>query len=111
MKQCGVALTEMERDPMRWYDFFSRPAVYVPSIEKARCDFGLKTTPLEKWVGETVAWYLENPLKGPAVLEWGVFSTHYDLRDKEVELCRRWRKEYGEFAASFIGTSPIPTPT
>ena len=88
-----------------WYDFFSRPSVYVPSIERARCDFGLKTTPLEKWVGETVAWYLENPPKGPPIQEEGVYTTHYELRDKEVELCERWRKEYGDFAASFTGNS------
>ena len=76
-----------------YYDFFSRPRVYVPSIEKARLHFGLKTTPFEEWMGESVAWYMEQ-----TDLE---DSPHYDRRDDEVALCKRWDEQYGRFVEAF----------
>ena len=76
-----------------YYDFFSRPQVYVPSIEKARLHFGLKTTPFEEWMGESVAWYMEHPDVPD--------SPHYDRRDDEVALCKRWQEQYGRFVESF----------
>ena len=76
-----------------WYDFFSRPAVYVASIEKARRHFDLKTTPIADWIGETVRWYMANPTPD---------STGYEHRDVEVALCKRWRDEYGAFEKAFI---------
>lgn len=76
-----------------WYDFFSRPLVYIPSTEKARCHFGLKTTPLEDWIGETVSWYMENQVPD---------STGYDQRDAEISLCKRWEKEYRNLTAGFL---------
>ncbi|MDA1188694.1 MAG: NAD-dependent epimerase/dehydratase family protein [Chloroflexi bacterium] len=77
-----------------WYDFMSQPPVYIPSIEKARLHFELKTTPIEDWVGETVAWYTQNrqpDSKG--------YKQH---RDTEVALCKRWRDGYGKFVQGFV---------
>ena len=89
----GDNVTIYSRGSSRYYDFFSRPSVYVPSIEKARLHFGLKTTPFEKWMAESVAWYMEQTdLKD---------SPHYDRRDEEVDLCRRWREQYGRLVEDF----------
>ena len=77
-----------------WYDFFSRMPTYVPSIDKARRHFEMKTTPIEEWVGETVNWYLNNPTPD---------STGYEHRDEEVALCRRWTEQYGAFETAFVG--------
>ena len=77
-----------------WYfDFFSRPGTYVASIDKARRDFGMKSTPLEEWMGESVAWYMEHDVED---------SRYYDRRDEEVDLCRRWQNEYSRLIDRFI---------
>ncbi|PZC44690.1 MAG: Nucleoside-diphosphate-sugar epimerase [Chloroflexi bacterium] len=71
-----------------FYDFFSRPLLYVPSILRAKTDFGIKTTPLANWVKTTVEWYSSNDIPD---------SNGYEKRDMEIELCLKWQKEYSEF--------------
>ena len=71
------------------FDPFSRPPSYVMSIEKARRDFALHSTPLEEWVKLTVDWYGEH--------HDGVNSFGYESRDDEVDFARRWRDEYARF--------------
>ena len=74
-----------------WYfDFFSRPPVFVFSIEKGRLDFDMQCTPMENWVGQTVRWFMEE-YDGPD-------SQYYDRRDEEVEFARWWRREYERFS-------------
>ena len=71
------------------FDFFSRPPVFVFSIEKARLDIGLHCTPMSEWVGQTVDWYKEH--------HDGSDSPFYDRRDDEVAFARWWREKYGQF--------------
>ena len=71
------------------FDPFSRPPSYVMSIEKARRDFDLRSTPMAQWVRETVQWYDER--------HDGADSGHYDRRDDEVRFARWWRDRYGGF--------------
>ena len=73
----------------RRFDPFSRPPVYVMSIEKARRDFDLHSTPMTDWVALTADWYLEN--------HDGTDSAYYDIRDQEVAFARWWRDQYGRF--------------
>lgn len=68
------------------FDPFSRPTRYVMSIEKARRDFNMYSTPMEEWVKQTVDYYTEHP---PAA-----HSAYYDKRDEEVQLARWWHNEY-----------------
>ena len=68
-----------------FYDFFSRPLLYVPSILRAKTDFGLKTTPISDWVKTTVDWYNNNDIPD---------SNGYQKREVEVELCHQWQKAY-----------------
>ena len=75
-----------------WYDFFSRMPAYIPSIDKARRHFEMKTTPIETWMAETVEWYATNPQPD---------SNGYEYRDAEVALCQRWRNQYGAFEKAF----------
>lgn len=75
-----------------FYDFFSRPLLYVPSILRAKSDFQLKTTPISTWVKETVDWYNTNQIPD---------SNGYDKRQIEIELCRKWKKEYSRFTNNF----------
>ena len=58
------------------FDPFSRPPAYVMSIDKARRDFGMRTTPFAEWVRQTVDWYREH--------HDGADSAFYDRRDDEV---------------------------
>jgi nucleoside-diphosphate-sugar epimerase len=74
------------------FDPFSRPPAYVMSIEKARRDFGLKSTPMAEWVRQTVDWYRER--------HNGENSRFYERRDDEVAFARRWQKQYGQFIES-----------
>lgn len=71
-----------------FYDFFSRPLLYVPSILRAKTDFCLKTTPLSDWVKTTVDWYKTNDIPD---------SIGYQKRDVEIDLCRQWQKAYVDF--------------
>ena len=71
------------------FDPFSRPPAYVMSIDKARRDFGLRSTPMAQWVAQTVEWYRQH--------HDGTDSAHYDRRDDEVRFAQWWRGRYGEF--------------
>ena len=74
------------------FDHYSRPPALVMSIAKARRDFGLRNTPFADWARQTVEWYRD---------EYdGDDSPHYDRRDDEVALARRWRDQYGQFIES-----------
>ena len=81
-----------------WHDWsfdpFSRPPAYVMSIEKARRDFGLHSTPMSEWVKQTVEWYNRH--------HDGADSAHYERRSDEVAFARWWSKRYGEFVSSLV---------
>lgn len=87
----GDAAEALSRLPWEsWrFDPFSRPPNYVMSIEKARRDFRLHSTPLEEWVGTTVEWYREH--------HDGSHSFSYESREEEVRFAQWWRREFGRF--------------
>ena len=71
------------------FDPFSRPPAYAMSVEKARRDFGMHSTPMSEWVGRTVDWYSAH--------HDGADSAFYDRRDDEVRFARWWRASYAQF--------------
>ena len=71
------------------FDPYSRGPNKLWSIEKARRDFDLHSTPITEWIGQTVDWYREH--------HDGRDSKCYERRDEEVALARWWRQEYGAF--------------
>ena len=85
-----------------YYDSFSHPPSYVMSIEKARRDFNLRSTPVEQWVGTTVEWYRTQ--------FDGRNSYGYDRRDDEVEFARWWSREFGRFVQGATPPAPSPPP-
>ena len=71
------------------FDPFSRPPAYAMSVEKARRDFGMRTTSMAEWVRRTVDWYSEH--------HDGADSAFYERRDDEVRFARWWRDSYARF--------------
>ena len=78
-----------------FYDFFSRPLLYVPSILQAKTDFNMKTTPIKDWVEITVDWYRNNDIPE---------SNGYEKRDYEINLCRKWQSSYTDFTEQALGS-------
>ena len=76
-----------------FYDFFSRPLLYVPSILQAKTDFNMKTTPIKDWVKITVDWYKNNDIPD---------SNGYEKRDYEINLCRKWQSAYTDFTTQAL---------
>ena len=58
------------------------------SVEKARRDFNMHSTPMDKWVKQTVDSYTATPPTEN--------SAHYDKRGEEVRLAKWWRTEYAK---------------
>ncbi|MDD9995753.1 MAG: NAD-dependent epimerase/dehydratase family protein [Dehalococcoidia bacterium] len=73
------------------YDPLYIPSPYVMSVERARRDFAMFSTPMADWISETVNWYREN--RAPD-------SAHYEGRDREVELAERWDKDYSHIVGA-----------
>lgn len=62
-----------------------RTAIF--STDRAKKDLNFKSTPFEKWMPDTIDWYLN---------EYKKDSVGYGNRDKEVEFVEKWRKYKGE---------------
>ncbi len=70
------------------FDPFSRPENYIMDIFRARRDFGMKCTPQEGWLAETVRWHESHGRDD---------SFHYALRSREVALARDYCKWMSSF--------------
>ena len=67
-----------------------RTAIF--SIERAKNDLNYKSTQFEKWMPDTINWYLK---------EYKKDSVGYGNRDKEVEFVEKWKKEKNKFLNNF----------
>ena len=76
------------------YDPFSRPPCYVMSIEKAKADLGMRSTPQDDWVHTTVEWY-RNEYSGDD-------SACYNLREKETAFARAYATAFAQFTARLV---------
>jgi nucleoside-diphosphate-sugar epimerase len=63
--------------------FFGRRP-FVMDIQKARRDLHFSSTPFDIWMRKTIQWYLEE-YKGDS-------PENYRLRDKEIEIIRRYKE-------------------
>jgi hypothetical protein len=65
----------------------------VWDLSKAQRDLGFRTTPLARWIQETVDWYRDSQVDDP--------RTAYVHRAEELALAARWRLAYAELAERF----------
>lgn len=65
-----------------------RTAIF--SIDRAKRDLNFQSTQFEKWIPDTIDWYLK---------EYKKDSVGYGNRDKEVEFVDKWKKYKGELIA------------
>jgi nucleoside-diphosphate-sugar epimerase len=62
--------------------FSRRP--FILDIQKAQKELNFTSTPFDSWMKKTIHWFLEEYRGGP--------PENYGLRDKEVEVVRRFKK-------------------
>ena len=70
------------------HPLFQGDALAATFITRAERDFGLRTTPVDEWIGTTVDWYRQNPPEKD--------SAGYDRRPQEIELAQWWRAQTAE---------------
>ena len=71
----------------------SRSVPYIQDLSKARREFGLETTPVEQWIGETVDWYRTQYHGGD--------SQGYAHRRAELDLAEKWESAFGQLVSRF----------
>jgi nucleoside-diphosphate-sugar epimerase len=71
----------------------TRAVSTVWDLSKARRDLGFRTTPLARWIQETVDWYRNHQTDDP--------RTAYAGRAEELALAARWRPAYAELVERF----------
>jgi len=62
--------------------FSRRP--FILDIQKAKKELNFASTPFDSWIKKTIRWFMEEYRGGP--------PENYDLRDKEVEVIRRFKE-------------------
>lgn len=67
---------------------------YIHDLSKAEQDFGLSTTPVDKWIGKTVEWYRNNYS--------GEDSVGYSNRANEIDITERWNAAISQTVTNFI---------
>jgi nucleoside-diphosphate-sugar epimerase len=71
----------------------TRPVSTVWDLSKAQRELGFRSTPVDRWIGETVAWYRAHPQDDS--------RTAYAHRAVELALAARWRAAYDGFVDGF----------
>jgi nucleoside-diphosphate-sugar epimerase len=71
----------------------TRPVSAVWDLSKAQGDLGFRSTPVARWVRDTVDWYREHQEDDP--------RTAYTHRAAELELADRWRAAFDSLAGGF----------
>jgi nucleoside-diphosphate-sugar epimerase len=71
----------------------TRPVSTVWDLSKAQRDLGFRTTPVVRWIQDTVDWYRANPQDDPRAA--------YAHRAGELELAAHWRPAFDGLAGNF----------